>query len=80
MSSSWNESVPRLPDGRVDVDRVFREGFWVDRAMRAAFRDTCFRHKALGYPLIVYENGKTVEIPPEDIVVPDEDYIITGKI
>jgi hypothetical protein len=40
----------------------------------------CFEHKALGFPLVVYENGRTVEIPPEEIVVPDKDYVENGPI
>jgi len=81
MNSSGNGSTPRQgPDGRVDVDKIFREGVEIDRAMRMAFQDACREHKLRGVPLIVYENGKTVEIPPEEIVVPDDDYIENGPI
>lgn len=65
---------------RVDADKIFREGVQIDRAMRRAFQDACFRHKQLGVPLVVYKDGKTVEIPPEEIVVPDEDYVENGPI
>jgi hypothetical protein len=64
----------------VDVDKIFREGVEIDRAMRWAFQDVCKEHKMMGYPLIIYENGKTIEIPPEEIVVPDDDYVQNGPI
>ena len=67
-------------EARVDVDRIFREGVELDRAMRRAFRDVCIEHKQLGYPLIVHEDGRTFEIPPEEIVIPSEDYVENGPI
>jgi hypothetical protein len=82
MSSAGDASEPRTPpaERQADVDKIFREGVELDRAMRRAFRAVCFEHKALGFPLVVYENGRTVEIPPEEIVVPDEDYVENGPI
>jgi hypothetical protein len=57
---------------RVDIDRVFRERVLVDRALAIAGREAAIRHKALGIPLVVWENGQVVRIPPEEIVVPVE--------
>jgi hypothetical protein len=36
-------------------------------AMAEAIRETVREHKLLGYPIVVYQDGKVVEIPPEEI-------------
>jgi hypothetical protein len=77
MQSSGNGSSGRSGE-RVDADRIFREGVEIDRAMRRAFRATCLEHKQLGLPLVVCRNGKTIEIPPEEIEIPSEDYVENG--
>lgn len=41
----------------------------VTEAVREAGRDARLRHKQLGVPLVVWRDGKVVEIPPEEIVV-----------
>ena len=43
----------------------------IDEAMSAAFRDAVLRHKQLGQPLVVWRDGKTVWIPPDEIELPD---------
>lgn len=45
----------------------------MDRAMRRAARDAAIRHKQAGVPLVVWRDGKVVEIPPEEIVIPPEE-------
>lgn len=45
----------------------------MDRAMRRAARAAAIRHKREGVPLVVYQDGRIVEIPPEQIVVPPEE-------
>lgn len=38
-----------------------------------AVRDACRMHKKLGIPIVIGdENGRAVEIAPEDIDIPDE--------
>ncbi len=39
------------------------------RAMRAGVRKALLQHKLLGQPIVVWRNGKVVEIPPEKIPV-----------
>lgn len=34
-------------------------------------RDAVIMHKKLGIPIVVWEDGKVVEIQPEDIVIPE---------
>jgi len=47
-----------------DDDRVLR-------ALRLAARDAAILHKAMGVPLVVWEDGRVVHIPPEEIVIPE---------
>lgn len=56
----------RLPR---DVDAICREGKLIDEAVERAGRDARLRHKQLGVPLVVWRDGKVIEIPPEEIVV-----------
>lgn len=41
----------------------------LDDAIRQAGRDARLRHKQMGVPLVIWRDGKVVEIPPEEIVV-----------
>ena len=40
-----------------------------DQAVNRAARDAHLMHKQLGVPLVVWRDGKVVEIPPEEIIV-----------
>ncbi|MDX1947185.1 MAG: hypothetical protein SFU86_17425 [Pirellulaceae bacterium] len=53
----------------VDVNQICREGTKIDEAVERAARDARLRHKQMGVPLVVWQDGKVVEIPPEEIVV-----------
>ena len=57
-------------DSPKDIARLFREGTAIDEAMSAAVREAVLRHKQLGLPLVVWRDGKTVLIPPEEIEIP----------
>lgn len=39
------------------------------RAMRKGVRDALLRHKLLGQSIVVWQDGRVVEIPPEKIPV-----------
>jgi hypothetical protein len=54
-----------------DISRLFGERTPIDEAMSAAFREAALRHKQMGQPLVVWRDGKTVLIPPDEIEVPD---------
>lgn len=43
----------------------------IERVLRAGVREALIRHKLLGAPIVVWEDGKTVWIPPEEIVIPE---------
>jgi hypothetical protein len=59
----------RHADKRVDVSAQLADVARVTQAVRQAGRDARLRHKQLGVPIVVWEDGKIVEIPPEEIVV-----------
>ena len=41
----------------------------ITEAMQRAVKDAWRRHKALGHPIIVWRDGRVVEVPPEEIEV-----------
>jgi len=55
-----------------DLDRIFAEGgHLITEALRKGAREAILRHKKEGFPIVVWRNGKTVWIPPEEI----DDYL-----
>jgi hypothetical protein len=61
-----------------DIDRLFREGTEIEQAMLRAGREVRRRHKLLGEPIIVWERGRVVLIPPEKIVVDERERTSKG--
>lgn len=45
----------------------------VDRAMQLAVRDALREHKRKGEHIAIWQDGKVVIVPPDEIVVPDVD-------
>lgn len=60
-------------DKRKNIDELFRQGDPIDRAMRMAARDARLLHKRMGQPMPVWQDGRTVWIPPEEIQIPPEE-------
>jgi len=52
---------------KVDIDAVFATEGAVEAALMEAGRQAIIRHKRLGVPIVVWRDGRVVEIPPEDI-------------
>ena len=51
-----------------DVNRVFVEdGQLIDEALKQGVRNAMLRHKAAGLPVVIYRDGKTVWVKPEDL-------------
>jgi len=48
-------------------------GELLDRAAKAAVHEAILDHKHHGRPIAVWQDGKVVWIPAEEIVVPDEE-------
>ena len=53
-----------------DVEKLFREGTVIDRALRAAPREAIRRHKQAGVPVALWKNGKTVWVDPNELDKP----------
>ena len=62
MKDDKEINIPEILKDRARVQKALREG--VQKALRL--------HKAMGVPIIVGENGKIVEIPPEEIELQEE--------
>ena len=54
---------------RRTIDELLADGTVVDRAAREAVRAALLRHKRLGESIVVWRDGRVVEIPPEEITV-----------
>lgn len=52
---------------RVDIADVFARGKPIDEAMNEAVRQVVERHRRAGAPLVVWRNGRVVEIAAETI-------------
>jgi len=55
------------------ASKLFPDGDAVDRALARAVREALRRHKLLGQSVVVWRDGRVVEIPPEEIEIPPED-------
>jgi len=56
------------PDEPKDIDRIFREDRRrIDEALEQGVREAMLRHKKDGLPVVIYRDGKTVEVKPEDL-------------
>lgn len=50
------------------VNRIFVEdGHLIDEALKQGVRDAMLRHKEAGLPVVIYRDGKTVWVKPEDL-------------
>jgi hypothetical protein len=53
-------------DEPLDIAAIFDEGTLIDRAMNLAVRDAIQLHKEKGVPMVVWRDGKIIEIAPEE--------------
>ena len=55
-------------EGRKDLHRIFVEdGRLIEEAVKQGVRDAMIRHKKDGLPVVIYRDGKTVWVNPEDL-------------
>jgi len=55
-------------EAQKDVHRIFvEEGELIGKALQQGVRDAVLRHKRDGLPMVIYRDGKTVWIKPEDL-------------
>lgn len=58
---------------RRDPAEVLRDGVAIDRAIVRAHRDVVLRHRKLGLPLVIWRDGKVVEVSADSIDLPSDD-------
>lgn len=51
----------------VDIDAAFEQGTPIDEAMDEAIRAAVALHRQAGQPLVVWQDGKIVLVPPDAI-------------
>ena len=55
-------------DTQKDIRRIFVEdGRVIDEALKQGVRDAMIRHKKDGLPVVIYRDGKTAWVKPEDL-------------
>ncbi len=54
------------------TDEKFDLSARIDYGVKAGVRDAILEHKRVGVAIVVLENGKIVEIPPEKIEVDND--------
>lgn len=52
------------------IDRAVANPQLITRALAKGVREALARHKRLGQPIVVFRNGKTVWIEPDEIDLP----------
>lgn len=60
-----------MTEKRKTISEILDERTAIDEALRAGVRRALLRHKKLGESIVVWRDGKVVEIPAEDIAVED---------
>jgi hypothetical protein len=55
-------------EAQKDVSRIFVEDRrLIDEALKQGVREAMLRHKRDGLPVVIYRDGKTVWVKPEDL-------------
>jgi NCAIR mutase (PurE)-related protein len=55
-------------EAQKDVSRIFVEvRRLIDEALKQGVREAMLRHKRDGLPVVIYRDGKTVWVKPEDL-------------
>lgn len=50
-----------------DIAKIFSEGTLIDEALRAGRREALELHRRLGLPVVVYKDGKTLWVMPDEL-------------
>lgn len=55
-------------EAKKDINRILVEdGNLIDEALKQGVREAMLRHKRDGLPVVIYRDGKTVWVKPEDL-------------
>jgi isoaspartyl peptidase/L-asparaginase-like protein (Ntn-hydrolase superfamily) len=60
-------------DEKPDIEALFADGREIDAAIAKAVREAILEHKRAGNPIAVWQNGRVVWIPPDEIAVDEPD-------
>lgn len=58
---------------KLDPETMVRDGAAIDRAIIAARRRVIRRHRQLGIPLVIWRDGRVIEVAPESVDLPESD-------
>jgi hypothetical protein len=60
--------VMKARDEKKDINRIFvDEPHLIDEALRQGVRDAMLRHKRAGLPVVIWRDGHSVWVKPEDL-------------
>ena len=55
-------------EAQKDIHRIFVEdGRLIDEALKQGVRDAMLRHERDGLPVVIYRDGQTLWVKPEDL-------------
>lgn len=56
-----------------DIAAILRDGTAIDQAIERAGYAVVRRHRQLALPLVLWQDGRVVEVPPDSVPIPDDD-------
>jgi hypothetical protein len=56
----------------INIPEILKDRVRVQKALEGAVQKALRMHKLMGVPAVVWEDGKVVKIPPEDIPLLDD--------
>lgn len=56
-----------------DIESIIKDGDIPDRAMIATQRAVILEHRLRGLPLVLWRDGKVVEVSADSVELPEED-------
>jgi hypothetical protein len=61
-------AVMKNHDAKKDINRIFaEEPHLIDEALRQGVREAMLRHKRAGLPVVIWRDGHSVWVRPEDL-------------
>lgn len=57
-----------MPDS--SIGEILQDPVAIGAALRQAFREAVARHKRAGVPMVFWEDGEVVEVPPKELPEP----------
>jgi hypothetical protein len=58
-------------EAEINIPELLKDRTRLNKALHDAVQKALRLHKAMGVPIVVWEDGKVVEIPPEEIQLSD---------